>query len=204
MSKKLKKTGWWASDTAELTFEDCRVPVENLVGIENAGFISIMMNFAQERLLLASQCVAISELAYRESIRYAKERVAFGKSISGFQVVRHKLADMASRIAAARALTGELAVRHAKGEQVPALAAMASSIGSTEQLVARNRSSQSATRSLGRQDRPNQISSSVTTLTAIGRVTREAQRLTSTRGSRLASSPRTLVSQRITRSRARR
>jgi acyl-CoA dehydrogenase len=124
VSKKLKKTGWWASDTAELHFEDCRVPVENLVGMENAGFIAIMMNFTQERLMLAGQCVAIAELAYRESVQYAKDRKAFGKSISGFQVVRHKLADMASRIAAARALTGELAVRYARGEQTPALAAM--------------------------------------------------------------------------------
>jgi acyl-CoA dehydrogenase len=128
VSKKLKKTGWWASDTAELTFEDCRVPVSNLVGMENAGFVAIMQNFTQERLMLAVQCVSISELAYRESIRYAKDRQAFGKSISGFQVIRHKLADMAARIAAARALTGELAMRHARGEAVPALAAMTKNV----------------------------------------------------------------------------
>ncbi len=124
VSKKLKKTGWWASDTAELTFEDCRVPAANLIGEENLGFVAIMMNFTQERLMLAGQCVAIAELAYRESVAYAKERMAFGKTISGFQVIRHKLADMASRIAAARALTGELAVRWARQEQTPALAAM--------------------------------------------------------------------------------
>jgi acyl-CoA dehydrogenase len=124
VSKKLKKTGWWASDTAELVFEGCRVPVANLVGGENLGFVAIMMNFTQERLMLAGQCVAIAELAYREAVAYAKERRAFGKTLSGFQVTRHKLADMASRIAAARALTGELAVRHARGEQNPALAAM--------------------------------------------------------------------------------
>jgi acyl-CoA dehydrogenase len=124
VSKKLKKTGWWASDTAELVFEDCRVPVANLVGGENLGFVAIMMNFTQERLMIAGQCVAIAELAYREAVAYAKERTAFGKALSGFQVTRHKLADMASRIAAARALTGELAVRHARGEQTPALAAM--------------------------------------------------------------------------------
>ncbi|MFO0692454.1 MAG: acyl-CoA dehydrogenase family protein [Polyangiales bacterium] len=125
VSKKLKKTGWWASDTAELHFEDCRVPRANLVGMENAGFIAIMMNFTQERLLLASQCVAIAELAYRESIAYARERTAFGKHLVGHQVIRHKLADMATRLAAARALTGELATRYARGEQTPALAAMA-------------------------------------------------------------------------------
>ena len=124
VSKKLKKTGWWASVTAELTFEDCRVPVANLIGIENAGFVAIMMNFTSERLLLAVQCVAIAELAYRESIAYARQRTAFGKPISGFQVIRHKLADMGSQIAAARALTNELAVRYARDEQTPALAAM--------------------------------------------------------------------------------
>ncbi|MBX7193184.1 MAG: acyl-CoA dehydrogenase family protein [Sandaracinaceae bacterium] len=128
VSKKLKKTGWWASDTAELHFEDCRVPVENLIGIENAGFLAIMVNFTQERLMIAGQCVAIAELAYRESIQYARDRHAFGKSLSGFQVTRHKLADMASRIAAARALTGELAVRWARGEQTPALAAMTKNV----------------------------------------------------------------------------
>src|SRR5262249_28147369 len=107
VSKKLKKMGWWASDTAELTFENCRVPASNLIGQENQGFVPIMMNFAVERLLLASGCVAIAELAYRESIAYARDRHAFGKSIMGFQVTRHRLADMAMRIAAARALTNE-------------------------------------------------------------------------------------------------
>src|SRR5688572_25992355 len=85
-SKKLKKTGWWASDTAELTFEGCRVPVANRIGPEHGAFPMIMMNFASERLALAAQCVAIAELAYRESIAYARERQAFGKPIMGFQV----------------------------------------------------------------------------------------------------------------------
>ena len=122
---KLKKTGWWASDTAELAFEDCRVPTQNLIGQEGAGFLMIMTNFVTERLMLAGQCVAIAELAYRESVEYAKQRHAFGKSLSGFQVVRHKLADMATDIAAARALTGECVTRFLSGEQTPSLAAMA-------------------------------------------------------------------------------
>jgi len=118
VSKKLRKTGWWASDTAELTFEDCRVPVANRIGPENSAFAMIMMNFAGERLMLAGQCVAIAELAYRESIAYARERQAFGKQLTGFQVTRHKLADMASQLAAARALTGEVCTRAVQGEQV--------------------------------------------------------------------------------------
>ncbi len=130
VSRKLKKTGWWASDTAELSFQDCRVPAANLIGAENTGFPMIMMNFVAERLVLAGQCVSIAELAYRESIAYARERRAFGKSLTGFQVIRHKLADMATRIAAARALTGEVAVRAARGEQAAALAAMAKNAAS--------------------------------------------------------------------------
>lgn len=124
VGRKLDKMGWWASDTAELVFEGCRVPAANLLGDENAGFIPIMMNFAVERLLLAGSCVAIAELAYRESIAYARERRAFGKSITGFQVIRHKLADMASRVAAARALTNDVLCRHLRGEPVTGLAAM--------------------------------------------------------------------------------
>ena len=125
VSKKLKKTGWWASDTAELHFDGCRVPVANRIGPEHGAFPMIMMNFAGERLALAAQCVAIGELAYREAVAYAKERKAFGKAIVGFQVTRHKLADMASRIAAARALTSEVCTRILRGEQPAGLAAMA-------------------------------------------------------------------------------
>ncbi len=119
-SKKLKKTGWWASDTAELSFESCRVPAKNLIGDENGGFAMIVANFVTERVFLAGQCVAIAELAYRESIAYARERHAFGKSLTGFQVTRHKLADMATRIAAARALTGEVAARYVRGDATSA------------------------------------------------------------------------------------
>jgi acyl-CoA dehydrogenase len=87
-----------------------------------------MLNFATERLFLAGNCVAIAELAYRESMAYARERQAFGRPIGGFQVIRHKLADMASRIAAARALTHEAVVRHLRGEAIPGLAAMAKNV----------------------------------------------------------------------------
>jgi acyl-CoA dehydrogenase len=124
VSRALKKTGWWASDTAELAFEDCRVPRANLIGEMNSGFLAIMLNFATERLGLAGQCVAIGELAYREAITYARDRKAFGKPLMGHQVTRHKLADMATRLAAARALVGECAIRVSRGEQNAGLAAM--------------------------------------------------------------------------------
>jgi acyl-CoA dehydrogenase len=129
VSKKLKKTGWWASDTAELSFEDCRVPVANLIGNENEGFVAIAANFVSERLMLAAQCVAIAELAYRESVAYAQTRRAFDKTLTGFQVTRHKLAEMCTRIAAARALTGECVSRFLAGEDAVSLAAMAKNVG---------------------------------------------------------------------------
>jgi acyl-CoA dehydrogenase len=130
VSKKLKKTGWWASDTAELHFDGCRVPVANRLGPENSAFPMIMMNFAAERLVLAGQCVAIAELAYRESINYARELNVFGKALMGMQVTRHKLADMASRLAAARSLTGEVCVRAMRGNDptVAGLAAKAKNV----------------------------------------------------------------------------
>ena len=125
VTNKLKKMGWWASDTAEIVFEDCRVPAKNLIGKENGGFPLIMKNFVSERLMIAGQCNAIAELAYGESVTYAKDRQAFGKSLSGFQVIRHKLADMATRLAASRALTSECVTRYLAGEETPSIAAMA-------------------------------------------------------------------------------
>jgi acyl-CoA dehydrogenase len=124
VSRSLHKTGWRASDTAELAFDGCRVPAHNLIGGENAGFLAIMANFMGERVMLAAQCVAIAQLCYDESVRYAKQRRAFDKTLTGFQVIRHKLADMTSRIAAARALTGEIITRMMRGESDPGLAAM--------------------------------------------------------------------------------
>lgn len=129
VGRKLKKMGWWASDTAELDFADCRVPLGNVLGEVDQGFVTIMQNFANERVFLAAQCVAIATLAYAESVAYARERTAFGKALSGFQVTRHKLAEMATRIAAARALTGEVVSRVLAGDANAAgLAAMAKNV----------------------------------------------------------------------------
>lgn len=127
-SRKLDKMGWWASDTAELSFQEARVPAQNLLGSEGAAFFAIINNFAQERLLLAAQCVAIAQLAYDESVAYARLRRTFGKPLTGHQVIRHKLADMASRLAAARALTGDIAVRFRRGETVMAQVAMCKNV----------------------------------------------------------------------------
>ncbi len=121
----LRKMGWWASDTAELFFEDCRVPVENLLGEENMGFYGVMANFTNERLLLAATCVAIARLALEASQRYVREREAFGRPLWGFQVTRHRLAEMATAEAQARAFVSVVAARARAGEDVTADVAMA-------------------------------------------------------------------------------
>ncbi|MEA3223218.1 MAG: acyl-CoA dehydrogenase family protein [Thermodesulfobacteriota bacterium] len=102
VSRKIDKMGWRGSDTAELFFEDCEVPVENLLGEENKGFSYIMLNFENERLLLAVEAHGVAEYALEESIKYAKERYAFGKPLVGFQVTRHKLAEMATLLEASK------------------------------------------------------------------------------------------------------
>ncbi|UDL04531.1 acyl-CoA dehydrogenase family protein [Marinobacter sp. CA1] len=99
---KLKKMGWWASDTAELFFEDCRVPADRLIGAENAGFIAIMSNFLQERLMLTIMAYMTAQIALEESLQYSQQRQAFGRSIDRFQVNRHKLVEMATQIDVAR------------------------------------------------------------------------------------------------------
>jgi acyl-CoA dehydrogenase len=116
VSKKLRKMGWWASDTAELSLEDVEVPVENLLGSEGAGFYGIMQNFQKERLYLALMANTTAQLALEESIKYAKVREAFGKPISGFQVTRHKLVDMATLVEVSREYTYRVAAKIQDGE----------------------------------------------------------------------------------------
>jgi acyl-CoA dehydrogenase len=116
VSRALKKTGWWASDTAELAFDAVRVPAENRIGDEGTGFLVVMRNFQMERLALAGYGVATAELALEASIAYAKERQAFGRPLAGFQVTRHKIADMATRVTAAKALVYQVAARIDAGE----------------------------------------------------------------------------------------
>ena len=111
ISTKLRKMGWWASDTAQLFFSDCRVPATNLIGQENMGFYAIMANFQRERLQLAVMANMTAQLALEESLRYAKEREAFGKPLAGFQVTRHKLVDMATQVEVSREFTYRVAAK---------------------------------------------------------------------------------------------
>ncbi|MCP4417823.1 MAG: acyl-CoA dehydrogenase, partial [Chloroflexi bacterium] len=104
-SKPLKKMGWWASDTAQLFFDDCRVSAANLIGVENMGFYAIMANFQRERLQLAIMANMTAQLALEECLQYVQEREAFGKPLAGFQVLRHKLVDMATQVEVSREFT---------------------------------------------------------------------------------------------------
>ena len=113
---QLKKMGWWASDTATLHFDDCRVPAANLIGDEGAGFKIIMRNFNTERLTMAAGCTAAAKTCLDEAIAYAKQRHTFGKPLTGHQVIRHKLVDMAQRVAASQAMLEMLAWRLEQGE----------------------------------------------------------------------------------------
>ena len=113
---ELKKMGWWCSDTATLYFDNCRVPVENRLGEENAGFIGIMLNFNSERLALAAMAIGFAQTAIDEALAWARERETFGKPLLGHQVIRHKLVDMQARCNAARALLEQTTWRVNQGE----------------------------------------------------------------------------------------
>ncbi len=112
----LKKMGWWASDTATLHFDNCRVPVGNLIGQENAGFKIIMKNFNSERLGMAAGCAGFARVCLDEAIAYARERQTFGKRLTEHQVIRHKIVDMAQRVAATQAMLEMLIWRLEQGE----------------------------------------------------------------------------------------
>lgn len=112
----LKKMGWWASDTATLHFDDCRVPAGNLIGPENRGFIGIMLNFNDERLGLSAGAISFARVAYEDALDYAKQRETFGKPLVRHQVIRHKLVDMAQRIEASQAMLERIAWALDQGE----------------------------------------------------------------------------------------
>lgn len=105
VGKKLKKIGNRCSDTAELFFEDVRIPKRYILGQENSGFFHIMTNFQGERLIGAIGMVAGSEHMVRETIKYAREREAFGRPLMKFQVWKHKLVEHLTALEAARRLT---------------------------------------------------------------------------------------------------
>ncbi|MGH7899908.1 MAG: acyl-CoA dehydrogenase family protein [Candidatus Binatia bacterium] len=104
VGRKLEKFGWRSSDTAELVFEDCRVPGNALLGTLDNGFHEIMKNFQNERLVLSGMAVGESREALDRTIRYVKERRAFGATLWDKQVIRQRLAMLEARVEAARQL----------------------------------------------------------------------------------------------------
>ena len=115
-SKKLKKLGQLAQDTAELTFEDCRVPAANRLGEEGAGFLMLMRKLQQERLVVALIAQGSAEQVLADTIRYAKERTAFGKPIAKFQNSQFKLVECATKIEVGRTFLDRLIAEHIAGE----------------------------------------------------------------------------------------
>jgi acyl-CoA dehydrogenase len=113
----LKKMGWLSSDTAALYFDDVRVPVENLIGGENSGWMGIMSNFSQERLGLAAGMNAYSQICIDEAVAWAKDRKTFGKSLIENQVIKHKLAEMSRMVNATKAYMELLTWKVMNGEQ---------------------------------------------------------------------------------------
>jgi acyl-CoA dehydrogenase len=105
VSAPLDKMGWRASDTAELSFADVRVPAGNLVGAEGAGFLLIMKQFQTERLALATQAWALAQRALDLTLQWVQDRSTFGRPLSSRQVVRHKLAEMARQVWVAKTAT---------------------------------------------------------------------------------------------------
>lgn len=113
--KQFEKLGWRGSPTGELIFEDCKVPAENLMGKENEGARILMSGLNTERTSLAALSLGISRGAYEFSLKYAKERVQFGKPIASFQLIQSKLVDMAMEIELSRLITYKCAAMADKG-----------------------------------------------------------------------------------------
>jgi acyl-CoA dehydrogenase len=108
----LRKMGWWCSDTATLHFDGVRVPADDLIGDEGAGFRMIMANFNGERLLLAAGSLAFAQVCHDEALAWARQRQTFGAPLVSHQVIRHKLMDMRMRIQASRAWLLDVCERH--------------------------------------------------------------------------------------------
>jgi len=116
VSRQLEKMGMHASDTAELAFEDMRVPVDAVLGEVGKGFYHISWELQGERMVAAAGSVAGAERMFEKTLEYAREREAFGRPIGKFQAIRHKFAEMATKIEAAKQFNYVVAWRYANGE----------------------------------------------------------------------------------------
>ena len=123
--RKLEKMGYHMQDTAELFFEDCRVPVENLLGEEGAGFKLMMAKLQQERLEVCIKCQVMAEECLKEALSYAKSRRAFGRPIGNFQHNAFKLAEMATEVELGRTFLDSLMADFLKGRDITQRVSMA-------------------------------------------------------------------------------
>jgi acyl-CoA dehydrogenase len=123
--RKLNKVGLHCQDTAELIFEDCRVPKENLLGEEGKGFFYLMEKLQQERLVVAISAQTAAEVMLEMTIDYVKSREAFGKAVSKFQNTQFKIAEMATDVEMGRAFLDQLIADHIEGKQVVTKVSMA-------------------------------------------------------------------------------
>jgi len=125
VSKKYSKVGWNASDTRELTFVDCRVPAENLLGEQGRGYAQFLQILDEGRIAIAALATGLSQGCVNESLRYSKERRAFGQPIGDHQAVAFKLADMETRTHLARLAYYDAATRMRAGQPFKKEAAIA-------------------------------------------------------------------------------
>jgi acyl-CoA dehydrogenase len=123
--RNLKKIGWHSQDTAELFFNDCRVPKSNRLGQEGGGFLMLMQKLQQERLMCAISAVAAAERLIDLTVQYCKERSAFGKPISKFQNTQFEIVEMATEAKLGRAFLDKIILEHMNGENIPVEVSMA-------------------------------------------------------------------------------
>ena len=123
--RKLEKMGYHMQDTAELFFEDCRVPISNLLGEEGKGFKYMMEKLQQERLEVSIKCQVLAEEALKEALNYVKVREAFGKPIGNFQYNAFRLADMATEVQLGRTFLDSLIKDHIAGKSIVQKVSMA-------------------------------------------------------------------------------
>jgi short-chain 2-methylacyl-CoA dehydrogenase len=135
VSKKYSKVGWLASDTRELSFDDCRVPAVNLVGEEGRGYAQFLRTLDEGRIAIAALSVGLAQGCVDESLRYLHEREAFGQKIGEYQALQFKLADMEARTHTARLAWRDAAARLLAGQPFKRQAAIAKLVSSDAAMV---------------------------------------------------------------------
>lgn len=123
--RKLKKVGWHSQDTAELFFNDCRVPKANRLGTKGSGFLMLMEKLQQERLMCSIGAQVLAEIVLEMTIKYCKERVAFGRPISKFQNTQFRIVEMATEVKLGRNFLDKLILEHVHGENIVVEVSMA-------------------------------------------------------------------------------